>query len=77
MTVHTRWVRRSLALWSGLAAAWGASAVVAYLRYRESLDPLLLATGLVFLVFGGIWTARLRAQDQRPFISVEDLRRHP
>jgi len=75
MTVHTRWVRRSLALWSGVAAAWGAAAVVAYLRYRDSLGPLLLATTLCALAFGFIWTVRMRGQDREPFISVEDLRR--
>jgi hypothetical protein len=76
MTVHTRWVRRSLALWSGLAAAWGAAAVVEYLRYRESFGALLVATTLVALTFGFVWTARMRGQDREPFISVEDLRRH-
>lgn len=75
MTVHARWVRRSLALWSGLAAAWGAAAVVAYLRYRESFGPLLLAATLVALAFGFVWTARMRAQDTQPFISVGDLHR--
>jgi len=75
MTVHTRWVRRSLALWSGLAAAWGAAAVVAYLKYRESLGSFLLATTVVALAFGFIWTKRMRGQDREPFISVEDLRR--
>jgi multidrug transporter EmrE-like cation transporter len=75
MTVHTRWVRRSLALWSGLGAAGGAATVVAYLRFRESLGPLLMATLAVVLIFGAIWTARLRGQDREPFISVEDLRR--
>jgi len=75
MTVHTRWVRRSLALWSGLAAAWGAAAVVAYLRYRDNLGSLLLLTTLAALTFGFIWTARMRGQDREPFISVEDLHR--
>lgn len=76
MTQHVRWVRRSLALWAGLSAAWGAGAVVEYLRYRERLAPLLLVTGVIALLFGGIWTARLRSEDEQPVITVEDLRRH-
>lgn len=75
MTVHRRWVRRSLALWGGLAAAWGAGAAMTYLRFRDHLGPVLLATALVAVLFGGLWTARLRAQDDRQFLTVGDLRR--
>lgn len=75
MTVRRRWVRRSLALWGGLLAAWGAAAVVAYLRFREHLTLLLVATAALALVFGAARTARLRAQDDQPLITVEDLHR--
>jgi hypothetical protein len=46
-----------------------------YLRFRDHLGPVLLATALVAVLFGGLWTARLRAQDDRQFLTVGDLRR--
>jgi len=50
--------------------------VVGYLRYRESLGPILVTMTLAALAFGFAWTARIRGQDREPFISVGDLRRH-
>lgn len=73
MTVHTRWIRRSLALWSGLAAAWAASAVVEYLRFRELFGSALLATTAVVFALGVIMTRRFHSQDDEPVITVEDL----
>lgn len=75
MTVHTRWIRRSLALWGGLAAAWLDAAVVEYLKYREELMPELVATTIVALLCGAVLTVRFRAQDDEPFITVQDLHR--
>lgn len=75
MTVHTRWIRRSLALWVGLAAAWAAAAVVEYLRFSEQFGPALVVTTVLAFLLGSVLTARFRGQDDEPLITVEDLHR--
>ena len=76
MTVHKRWVRRSLALWTGLAAAWAAAAVVEYLRFRERFGPALVVTTVAAFILGSVLTVRFRGQDDEPLITVDDLHRH-
>jgi len=49
--------------------------VVADIRYPEIHVRIAWVATVACLVLGTLLTLRLRAQDQEPFISVEDLRR--
>jgi hypothetical protein len=75
MALRSTWRRRAAALWAGVLAASCAIAVVVYLRYREGLVPVLVVTGVLAVVAGAVGTARIRAQEEEPMITVEDLRR--
>jgi hypothetical protein len=75
MKVHTRWIRRSIALWAGLVVAWATVAVMEDLRFHEWLVPTLVATTVLALLCGIVLTVRFRTQDHRPFITVADLHR--
>jgi Mg/Co/Ni transporter MgtE len=75
MRPHQRWHRRTAWLWAGLLTAWLSAGVVEYLRVDERFTPAILITTVITLLVGALGTARLRSQDNEPFISVEDLRR--
>lgn len=59
----------------GIIAAWAAVLVVGYLRFREIFLPIFVGTAVIAIVGGALRTARLRAQDTEPLITVDDLRR--
>lgn len=73
--IHTRWRRRALALWMGLAATWAAAVAAEYIRFRELFLPALAVTSAVALLVGIVGTLRIRSQDEEPFITVQDLHR--
>lgn len=75
MTLHPRWKGRAAGLWVGIAVAWIAVLVVAYIRFRVRFAPIMVISGVIAILGGALRTRRIRAECAESLITVDDLRR--
>lgn len=66
---------RVVALWAGIAVAWGAVLVVVYLQLPDHLVSTMVLASVLAVLGGVLGTVRIRASVREPLITVEDLRR--